>query len=1501
MGDDWRKQLRTADGGLVHPGSPQGGGGPGDFDVEFLDGGHTGKVPGAGSSEAQWFDWSALPFLDLDDRLHAVLEATERAQRHAGAAIYEATGEELSVVLHSVLPGILFFLKVLGISTGVGALAGGALGALAGGVGLAPGALAGAAVGLQAGLVAMQYLGIAFLASYVVESLADATTLAKDAVLRAWRSPDRPDTQPEEIETAGRELAQALALVMRGVLQGVAAYVMARGGQLAAARVVEVAAKLRTSRLGAGFATWVEQHGLALAQNPRLAPGAATAQPPRVGATRGGGGGEAKGGGNAPAQSSAGKPVPPEKPASSPQTKGAASQESATPANAAGGDRNRVSREQTTNTGHPVDVATGKVFTDTTDVDLPGVLGLCWQRVWYSTSRHVGPLGHGWHHSYDAALMLRPERVQYRTRDGRNVDFPALSPGHSHFDATEKLTLLRDGGGGYSVRTQDRQLWHFGPAGTRDDVHRLLAIEDPAGRRVSLCYDAVGRLIALTDGAGRTIQLELDSLGRIRALTAPHPDDPDRVVSLVHYRYDARGDLVEARDALDQAYVYRYARHLLVQETDPNGLSFHFEYDPQDRCVRTFGDGGLYDHKLSYDAARNATTVEDSLGYKTRYEHHRGLVTRTVDALGGVTTVEYDAHDNLLARIDALGQRTHYGYDARGNCTEWNTPDGARFLADYDASDRLLGISLGDIRQLTLAYDERGRVVARTDALGAVTRFEYEGADPCAVIDPGGHRTRLAHDARGNLTRITAPTGATTLLQYDALGRLRMRTDARGNAQTRSLDLLGRVRRVHEPDGNIRTLEYDARGNPTRITDRHRDIQLTYRGLDKLSTRSEAGTLLVFEYDTEERLRTVLNEQGEAHRFERGPTGEVETEIGFGGRRRSYRRDLLGRVTHLQRGSGHSSRYVYDPMHRIREVHHSDGDIECYGYRADGALLSATNDAIDVHFTRDALGRVLRETQGPHTVTSQYDGRGLRTRLQSSLGADVHIERDPLGAARTIASDDWQAIFQRDALGVELERQLPGHVSSRWQRNRLGRASRHDVVAAERTLRSRSYRWDVDRRLLELLDIDHGHTQFEYDDRGRLSRARSSDGTHELRTPDAIGNLFRSRDRSDRSYGPAGELLQLRERGRTTRYSYDADGNLAEKREPSGRTWRYRWNAAGRLRSVLRPDGSEVRFDYDAFGRRVRKHYRGQTTHFVWDGHVPLHEWVAGTLQPLQPGAAGPELPVDSAIKQREADLQSALAQGPPLRGSADAPITWLFEPESFRPMAKFVGHERHAILTDTLGAPLLMTDAQGRATWSASLNTYGRLHHLEGSAQACPFRLQGQYEDLETGLHYNGHRYYDPDCGRYISQDPLGLAGGLSLYAYCSDPLRYIDPLGLSETPCNGGAPGAEQPIVWPPNRGFHGDPGRATLVPGTVVDRYGAPSGTFVSPQGTPFPARALPAQAASRPLNAYQVVKPIEADVGPAAPWFDQPGMGMQYELSAPVQTLIDSGHLRPIPGG
>jgi RHS repeat-associated protein len=96
------------------------------------------------------------------------------------------------------------------------------------------------------------------------------------------------------------------------------------------------------------------------------------------------------------------------------------------------------------------------------------------------------------------------------------------------------------------------------------------------------------------------------------------------------------------------------------------------------------------------------------------------------------------------------------------------------------------------------------------------------------------------------------------------------------------------------------------------------------------------------------------------------------------------------------------------------------------------------------------------------------------------------------------------------------------------------------------------------------------------------------------------------------------------------------------------------------------------------------------------------------------------------------------------------------------------------------------MYDEKGQSVWETHLDIYGKVRTFAGrSLSDCPFRYQGQYEDEETGLYYNRFRYYSPEEGMYLSQDPIGLAGNNpTLYGYVQDPNSWIDVFGLDITP---------------------------------------------------------------------------------------------------------------------
>jgi len=163
--------------------------------------------------------------------------------------------------------------------------------------------------------------------------------------------------------------------------------------------------------------------------------------------------------------------------------------------------------------------------------------------------------------------------------------------------------------------------------------------------------------------------------------------------------------------------------------------------------------------------------------------------------------------------------------------------------------------------------------------------------------------------------------------------------------------------------------------------------------------------------------------------------------------------------------------------------------------------------------------------------------------------------------------------------------------------------------------------------------------------------------------------------------------------------------------------------------------------------------------------------------------------------------------------------------------------------------------------------------------------------------LHYNRHRYYNPNTGQFINQDPIGLLGGTNNYQYAPNPTGWVDPFGLTCKEVTN-TPRKQLQTYWPPNNGALGKVTKEKLQPGIMIDRYGHEGGTFVSPAGTPFEMRALPPTTNQTSLNTYKVLKPIDAETATVAPAFNQIGLGTQHKLSESVGSLVKSGHLERV---
>jgi RHS repeat-associated protein len=598
---------------------------------------------------------------------------------------------------------------------------------------------------------------------------------------------------------------------------------------------------------------------------------------------------------------------------------------------------------------------------------------------------------------------------------------------------------------------------------------------------------------------------------------------------------------------------------------------------------------------------------------------------------------------------------------------------------------------------------------------------------------------------------IRLANGALITRRHDRRGQLRAVTNPYGAREEIDFDLLGRLVEVRQPEGGMRRLRYDLEGNVVEVGAGARRVRFTYAGFNKLRSREEGvGTELAttgvttLAWGLEGEIREIRNERNHDHRFLYDSGLRLVGEVGFDLQETRYRRDKAGRVVKVEKPRARTHTEVtLDLLGRVTAVGHSDGTFAKFSHRRDGFLLEATNQSTTVTFDRDAMGRVLAEKQAEVSVTSRYSG-GFRTAMESSLGANLKSRRDGFGNPTVIdignraGSPTSTLAFEYDLAGFDKHRSLPGDVTEEWHRDGLGRPVQH-VTRAPRDTWAQELRWHTDDLIAASTDTRFGKAIYERDGRGRLI-SEQIDGVTKLRTLDEVGNVYRTGDLSDRRYVRGGIL---RRDGETT-FEFDSLGSLISKVEPGGRKWHYSWDGAGLLTQVTMPDGRQISFAYDALGRRVRKKVGDVETTWIWDGDVILHE------------RSGPTT------------------------------TTWYHEPETFIPLAKVEGDgATYSVVTDHLGTPTALYDGAGTLAWQMQLDLFGlpRSGDDDPDQSFCPIRRPGQYEDAETGFHYNRFRYYDPRLGEYISQDPLGVSASLAAYSY-ADPVEATDPLGLVSCP---------------------------------------------------------------------------------------------------------------------
>jgi RHS repeat-associated protein len=1053
----------------------------------------------------------------------------------------------------------------------------------------------------------------------------------------------------------------------------------------------------------------------------------------------------------------------------------------------------------------PVNSITGEVVVQQHDFTIEGRLPLVWNRYYASHDAIAGKLGRGWRSPADIRVELLRDRAHETAQYSAAVYFPDHATAFDH--------MPRDAG--WSARTHDRQHGHAlyigdGELRIRTRAGLEYAFSLPHDWRAHVPTVAQGRTLGLAlawiadlNGNAWRIERQVDArdgglsmrfieyAGSHRTGRAMHAasgeaagclgpltlnDAQGAVHPLATYQQDASGNLSAVLDAHDVPYRFDYARHGMVRHTDRNGLSFHYSHamheDGQWRVSHAWGDGGLYDYHFEYDLAHLETRFTDSLGYLTvlQYNDQQWPVAR-IDGAGGVRSYRYDGAGRTIAEVDPAGHPTEWEYDAYGNLLAHRLADRTVVLTEYDAQHRPVVITDPEGGVWRQAWDARGNLIGQTTPSGITSVFGYDARGQLTrVTDAAQRNTVLGYDGNGHLASLTDVLGRATRFTHDARGNL-LRREAPGESDTRyTWDKKNRLILCDLPGGAWVRCEYDCEDNLIRYQDEaEQQTRFTYFGQGQLETRTDPdGSVTRYHYDTEERLIGVSNPLGQTWHLKRDAAGRLIEEIDYFGQSRRYGYDSGGHLTRTIDPLGHVLAIACDPMGRITSrivegIGEDEG--EHYAYNKRGQLIEARNaqGIVERHFDLD--GRLTNETQRQAdalgTLTYAYDAAGrVQTQRREMHAGDgeaayrqtLSYEYDELGQARTLTIDAHEPIrFTHDLAGRLSEIRFATGLDHAFAYDGAGRLMRQSARRARHREEHIAYEYDVGGNMLTRADSRMGVDRYRYDPLGRI--VAHIDPAQRLRhfVYDAQGDRF--------------SQVRATERGRECRHAdgarwwLDSAGQLTERTDPERGVERFTWDAFGRMVAFENTANERWAYRYDALGRRIGKQatdlrydagrgHRDEATRtwFLWDGDA-----MAG-------------------------DVRRTAAVSGPAR-------FYVYRQDSFEPLAMQVdeGASKRIYFyqNDLNGAPVRLQDASGEVVWEVHYSVVGGVDRREGAGVEQLIRLQGQYWDAESGLHYNRNRYFDPGTGYFISQDPIGLVGGINPYQFAPNVFGWIDALG--------------------------------------------------------------------------------------------------------------------------
>ncbi|MBI2944244.1 MAG: RHS repeat protein [Candidatus Wallbacteria bacterium] len=963
-----------------------------------------------------------------------------------------------------------------------------------------------------------------------------------------------------------------------------------------------------------------------------------------------------------------------------------------------------------------------------------------------------------------------------------------------------------------------------------DAAGNITRLSNPSGKATTAEYDPRFNLpTRVTDASGFVVTYTYDDRGNRTSSTTP-----DGTTS---YGYDSRGYVTSITDAAGGVTRFTYDAHGNVATIqDAAGNTSRRTYDLLGRVLSATDARGKTT-TFSYNASGFLLSQTDALGLTTRWTYDaENNMTSYTNEVGGTTTFEYDAFNRMVALTNPMGGQTRYDYDASGSLIEVTSPNGGRTRYTYDAAGLISRLvdPLGNSR--IFVYDANGHLTRETDARGKITDRAYDvDGNMTRETDALGNSVTVEYDAEGAPTKMIDQLGRALVMTRGFEGRLLSYTDPLGRVTTYGYDALGQVTSVTGSRGTTRTLVRDLRGLVTAsVNDLGERSETDYGPTGKvLATRDATGVGQTFEYDDEDRISATVSPNGVRTAYERDGAGRVTALIRAAGTpdqvRDELTYDLMGHLISATRAVGTSAsvtvRYSYDangnpvsinngrgktwrfaydlndrivretdPLGRVTE-HLYDGEANRTGDNlpsgrkirleldAAGQPISTTyllaDSTVERQVTRvyDAASQILSVRDATVDISQSFDAGSRLTRVgHGHLGQAVAVTQNTSGSQVSIALEGVAGSAQTivyDALGRMTEIQPPAGGPLRIRYNPRGQ--RQSVALPCGVTATFQYQPSGFLRSYAYSRTDASAPltfTFSADRRDNFTSIQDSEGTRTF-VYDALDRLVRA-DYPDQAYpfesftyDASGNRTSLTTAGGTTTYVYDDVDQLLSATGPApGQVRTYEWTPDGQLASVQRSGASgPTRFTWSVGGQllSVTEESGAVTTHAYEPHEAAGLRWKTARegveqLRQLWGLWGNPLAELDPA-----GALQRLYVHGP--------------SPDRFH--GQFTGGVASWALTDQNDSVREVVGPSGATLESRRHAAFGKRRGA-AEAQQSPLDFAARRESA-GGLVYMRARWYDPDTGRFLTQDPVRSFDGASRYAYASDnPVRYTDPFGL-------------------------------------------------------------------------------------------------------------------------